>query len=49
MKNDFYKFNCKTYMVILGLKLYLLVMGVIEKPINIEPLYKYRNFGSVRK
>lgn len=49
MKNDFEKFNCKTYMVILGLKIHLLVMGVIKKPINIVLLYKYRNFVSVRK
>lgn len=48
MKNDFEKFNCKMYMVILGLKIHL-VMGVIEKPVNIAQLYKYRNFVSVRK
>lgn len=41
-----YEFNCK-YLVVHGLKMHLLVMGVIEKPADIVLFYKYRNFLSV--
>lgn len=41
-----FKFNCETYLVIHGLKMYLLIMGVIEKPTDIGLLLiSYRIFS----